>query len=153
MGRIGRFIAVAVFCISLVVTLEARAEKQGILVNENNKKIVVEFDYGNVRPFRIAEVSSVKGKTVLEVLQTVATVETHPVGQYVFVTSIDGVKGKRGEMAWYYTVDDKTPAELAYSKVLDGTERVKWAYKKDVCSWKVDGKPNLQKKEVSKNRV
>ena len=145
MGKIIRIIAVAVFCISSAVTLEALAEKQGLYVNENNKKIVVEIDYGNLRPPRTAEVSSVKGKTVLEVLQTVAIVETHPVGMYVFVTSIDGVEGKRGETAWYYTVDDKSPGELAYSKVLNGRERVKWVYKKDVCSWKIDGKPNLPK--------
>lgn len=91
------------------------------------------------------EVPSIKGKTVLEVLQAVAIVETDPVDQYVFVTAIDGVKGKRGEMAWYYTVDDKTLGELAYSKVLNGTERVKWSYKKDVCSRKVDGNPSPAK--------
>ncbi|MFA4888163.1 MAG: DUF4430 domain-containing protein [Candidatus Omnitrophota bacterium] len=140
MEKIIRIIAVAVFCIFSAVTLEARAEKQGSYVNENNKKIVMEIDYGGTQPSRTVEVSLAKGKTVLEVLQTVATVETHPVGQYVFVTSIDGVTGKRGEMAWYYTVDDKSPGELAYSKVIDGTQRVKWTYKKDVCSWKVDDK-------------
>jgi hypothetical protein len=79
---------------------------------------------------------------VLEALQTVAAVETHPVGKYVFVTSIDGVKGTRGETAWHYTVDGESPGELAYSKVLAGTEHVTWVYKKDVCSWKVDNKPN-----------
>jgi len=142
MGPILRIIAVVVFCISSLVALEAQAENQGSYVNETNKKIVVEIDYGNARPSRITEVPSLKGKTVLELLQMVAIVETHPVEQYVFVTSIDGVKGKRGETAWYYTVDGKSPGELAYSKVLDDTERVKWAYKKDICSWKVDDKLN-----------
>jgi hypothetical protein len=87
----------------------------------------------------------VKNRTVLEVLQAVATVKTHPVGQYVFVAAIDGIEGKRGEMAWYYTLDGKSADELAYSKVLNGTERIRWVYKKDVCSWKVDGKPNSLK--------
>lgn len=145
MGKIVSIIAVVIFCISSAVALEARDENQGVYINENNKKIIVEIDYGNIRPSRTAEVPSVKGKTVLEVLQTVAIVETHPVGQYVFVTSIDGVHGERGGMAWYYTVDDKLPGELTYSKVLDGAERVKWSYRKDVCSWKVDGRPNTPK--------
>ncbi|MFH1288154.1 MAG: DUF4430 domain-containing protein [bacterium] len=139
MGKIVRIIAVAVFC---VVMSEVRAENQNAHVKENNNKIIVEIDYGNIRLPRTAEVSSTEGKTVLEVLQTVATVETHPVDQYVFVTSIDGVSGKRGETAWYYKVDDKLADELAYSKILSGTERVKWIYKKDECSWKVDGKFN-----------
>jgi len=138
-------IVMAVFCVISTTALFVRAENQSS-VNESTKKIVVEIDYGGVQPLRTAEVPSMKGKTVLEVLQTVATVETHPVGQYVFVTSIDGVAGKRGEMAWYYTIDDKSPKELAYSKVLEGNEHVKWAYKKDVCSWRVDDKLNPSEK-------
>ncbi|MGB4521577.1 MAG: DUF4430 domain-containing protein [Candidatus Omnitrophota bacterium] len=139
MGKIFRIAAVVIFCISLAFTLEAWAKNQGSDINSKNIAVVI--DYGNVQASRTVEVSSVKGKTILELLQAVATVETHPVGQNVFVTSIDGVEGKRGEMAWYYTVDDKSPGKLAYSKILDGTEQViKWAYKKDVCSWKVDGK-------------
>jgi len=145
MKKIFRIITMAVFCVSSAVALEARTKDQGAYINEKNNKIVVEIDYGNIQSSRTADVPAVKGKTALEVLQTVATVETQPVGQNVIVTSIDGVKGKRGEMAWYYTVDDKAPGELAYSKVLNGTEHVKWSYKKDVCSWKVDGKPNPAK--------
>jgi hypothetical protein len=145
MKTIIRIIAVAVFYLLSVGILSSWAENQGLSGNENNKKIVVEIDYGGIQPSRTVEVSSTKGKTALEILQTVATVETHPVGKYVFVTSIDGVEGKRGETAWYYTVDDKSPGELAYTKVLNGTERIKWTYKKDVCSRKVDGKPNPPK--------
>lgn len=139
-------IAAVVFCVFSAVTFTARAENQGLSVNDGSKKIVVEIDYGGIQPLRTVEVPLVRGKTVLEVLQTVAAVETHPVGQYVFVTSIDGVSGKRGEMAWYYTVNDKSPGELAYSKVIDGTQRLKWTYKKDVCSEKVDGKLNSSHK-------
>lgn len=139
MGKKFGIIAAVVFCISSAFTLEALAKNQSLDVN--NKNIAVVIDYGNAQAPRTVEVPLVKGKTVLELLQTIADVKTHPVDQYVFVTSIDGVEGKRGEMAWYYTVDDESPGKLAYSKVIDGTERViKWAYKKDVCSWKVDGK-------------
>lgn len=133
MGKIFRIIAAVIFCASLAFTLEAWAKNQGSDINSKNIAVVI--DYGNVQASRTIEVPSLKGRTILELLQTIAEVKTHPVGQNVFVTSIDGVEGKRGEMAWYYTVDDKSPGKLAYSKILDGTERIiKWAYKKDVCS-------------------
>jgi predicted nuclease with RNAse H fold len=130
-------VAMAVFGVVFTAALSARAETRKS-VKGNAEKIVVEIDYGDVQPPRTAEVLSMKGKTVLEVLQAAAVVETHPVGQYVFVTSIDGVAGKRGETAWYYTIDGNSAKELAFSKTLKGNERVKWIYKKDVCSWKVD---------------
>lgn len=151
MGKIFRISSVAILCILSVITLESWAKDQiSSVVNEGSKKIVVEIDYGDVRPSRTVEVHWVKNRTVLEALQTVATVETEPVGQYVFVTSIDGVKGKRGVMAWYYTVDGKSAHELAYSKVLNEAERIGWVYKNDVCSWKVDGKPNSPKEADNK---
>lgn len=139
-------IALVVFCIFSAVTFAAHAGNQDLSVKEGEEKVVIEIDYGGIRPSRTIEIPAAEGKTVLEVLQTVATVETHPVGQYVFVTSIDGVSGKRGEMAWYYTVNDKSPGELAYTKAIDGTQRMKWTYKKDVCSEKVDGKLNQPQK-------
>ena len=138
MGRIVKLIVVAALCILPVTTLELWADNQTSHVNDDSKNIVVEINYGDVRLSRTVEVSWVKGKSVLEVLQTVATVETHPVGQYVFVVSIDGVKGKRGETAWYYTVDGESADKLAYSNVLDDAKCVKWVYKKDVCSGKVE---------------
>jgi len=145
MRRITGIIAAVVFCVVSAAVLPARAENQ-YSGREETKNIVVEIDYGGLRSSRSIEIPLVKGKTVLEVLQTVAAVETHTVGQYVFVTSIDGVQGKYGDMAWYYTIDDKSPEELAYSKVLNGTEHVKWIYKKDVYSWKIDNKLNPQGK-------
>lgn len=145
MGKIFRIIAVAVVCILSVRTLASWAKDQIPSLSEDGKKIVMEIDYGNVRPSRTVEVLGVKNRTVLEALQTVATVETEPVGEYVFVTSIDGLKGKRGEMAWYYTVDGKRADELAYSKVLNDDKRVSWVYKKDVCSLRVDGKEGFIK--------
>lgn len=145
MRRRIEIVAAVVFCILLAIAFATQAENRKASVNESVGKVTLEIDYGSVRPSRTVEVPQVKGKTALEVLQTVAVVETHPVGQYVFVTSIDGIAGKRGEMAWYYTVDGKSSGELAYSKVVDGAQRMKWTYKKDVCSWKVDGKRNPQK--------
>jgi len=138
MRRIAKIAAVAVLCMSSVITLESWADNR----ISDSKKIVVGIDYGDVRPARTIETTWEKDRTALEILQSVATVETHPVGEFVFVISIDGVEGKRGEMAWYYKVDGESPGKLAYSNVLDDAEHIKWVYKKDVCSWKVDGKPN-----------
>ncbi len=140
MGRVARLIVAVILCISSMTILESWADNQISHVNNGSKNIVVEIDYGGVRPSRTVEVPWVKGRTVLEVLQTVARVETHPVGQYVFVVSVDGVEGKRGEMAWYYTVNGKSADKLAYSNVLNNNvDHIRWAYKKDVCSKKVDG--------------
>lgn len=138
MRKIAGIIAVAVLCISSVFALRSWSDDR----ISDGKKIVIEIDYGNVHSARTVETTWEKNRTALEILQTVATVETHPVGKHVFVVSIDGVEGKRGEMAWYYTVDGKSPSKLAYSNVLDDARRMKWIYKKDVCSWKVDGKRN-----------
>ncbi len=132
--------AMAFFCILSIIKLDARTEIQVSSINENNKKIVVEIDYGNNMLPRKVEIPLIKGKTALELLQAVASVKTQRIGNFVFVVSIDGIEGKRGEMAWYYLVDDKSPGELPNSKILNGTERIKWSFKKDVCSGKVDGK-------------
>lgn len=113
----------------------------------DNENIVVEIDYGTLRSSRTIEIPQVKDRTVLEALQSVATVQTHPVGEYVMVTSIDGVEGKRGEMAWYYMIDGKSADKIAYSKVADGAKHIKWVYKKDVCSPKVDCLNTAKKEE------
>ncbi len=105
------------------------------------KKINVVIEYGNGQPARTIAAAVAPGQTVLGVLQTVAMVETHPVDQYVFVTAIDGIQGKRGEMAWYYTIDGNKADKLAAAKVVaDNTEQIRWSYQKDVCSCTVDKK-------------
>ena len=105
---------------------------------ESNRKVTVKINFGDTLEAKTVEAFLQHGQTVLEVLQSVAIVETHPVGKRVFVTGIDGVKGKRGETAWYYTVDGKSADKLAAVNVLEDVDRITWIYKKDVCSWKVD---------------
>jgi hypothetical protein len=102
------------------------------------ESVNVGIDYGNVRKFRGAETQWQEGVTALEVLQSVAQVETHQVGEYVFVTSIDGVKGIRGDKAWYYEINGRHADKLAFVRVLNKNESTRWIYKKDVCSPKVD---------------
>jgi len=48
---------------------------------DNNRKVIVEIDFGENGEVKRVEASMHHGQTVLEVLQTVATVETHPVGE------------------------------------------------------------------------
>lgn len=133
MGKITKFIAVFFLCVFSTVALAGQQSAAG-------ENITVEIDYGNIRPSRTVVVPWAKDRTILEVLQTIAEVKTHPVDKYVFVVSIDGVEGKRGEMAWYYTINGKSADKLAYSNVLNNSvNHIKWVYKKDICSKKVDG--------------
>ncbi|MFH0772320.1 MAG: DUF4430 domain-containing protein [Candidatus Omnitrophota bacterium] len=132
-----KLVVASILCVLSVMVSSSYASGEDS-VEVSAKNIIVEIDYGGLRPSRTIETPRVEGRTALEVLQSVAEVKTHPVGEYVFVTSVDGVEGKRGEMAWYYTVDGKSADKLAYSAVLDNTSCVKWEYKKDICSGTVD---------------
>lgn len=123
-------VVVAALCVLSVVISASYA------ISKDN--IVVEIDYGGVRPSRTAEAPLLKGRTALEVLESVAKVKTDTVAGYLFVVSIDGVEGKRGDKAWYYTVDGKKADKLASSHILNDAGRMKWEYKKDTCSEKVD---------------
>lgn len=103
-----------------------------------NEKMKVVIDYGGVHETREIEAKWNEGVTALEVLQSVSQVETHQVKDYVFVTSIDGVKGERGDKAWYYQINGKRADKLAFRRVLNKNESTMWIYKQDVCSPKVD---------------
>jgi hypothetical protein len=101
-------------------------------------KVKVGIDYGNAHQFRETEAQWKEGITALEALQSVAQVETHQADDYVFVTSIDGVKGRRGGMAWYYEINGKRADRLACERVLNKDESTRWIYTRDVCSPNVD---------------
>ncbi|MBT3354205.1 MAG: DUF4430 domain-containing protein [Candidatus Scalindua sp.] len=103
-----------------------------------SEKVKVGIDYGGTRKIRDAETKWTEGVTALEVLESVAQVETHQVKDYIFVTSIDGVKGRRGDKGWYYEINGKRADKLAFRRVLNKDDSTKWIYKKDVCSPKVD---------------
>jgi len=92
-----KIIAMAIFCILLAGVYEARADEQSAYTHESNKKIVVEIDYGTMRQTRIAEVPSGQGKTALEVLQTVATVETHPAANMSLLLPSMGLRVRGGK--------------------------------------------------------
>ncbi len=106
----------------------------------NQTKVTVELNFGGDKEIRKVEVPWEKGMTVLEALEHAANVSTHPVGNYVFVVSVDGVEGERGVMAWYYKVNGEHPKELAITNKVKAGDTITWLYTKDVCSATVDCK-------------
>lgn len=72
--------------------------------------------------------------TALEALQYAATVETHPVGNYVFVTSIDSLKAEKFNTAWYYKIKGKSPGVLAINRMVKEGDTIEWIFTRDNCS-------------------
>lgn len=105
------------------------------------KPIIVEIDFGNGHEVKRVDVACNKTITALEALQKAADVKTHPVGSYVFVTSIDEVTAERGKMAWYYKVNGKKP-KLAIEQPVKPGDTVSWRFVEDVCSKTVDSPTN-----------
>lgn len=123
--------------IALVFVLLAfstcKKEKQ----QENNSPITINIDYSNNNK-RVANTFWKDGLTALEALQYVATVETHPVGEFVFVSAIDSVSGVRGKSAWYFKVNGKSSKKIAINRILNAGDTLTWIYKEDVCSKTVE---------------
>lgn len=104
-------------------------------------RVTVEIDYGGKKPAAKTDVTWDQPRiTALQALQAAAEVKTHPLGKYVFVSSINQVEGKRGDMGWYYKVNGKSCGKLAVWNELEDGDTVTWIYKKDVCSETVDKK-------------
>lgn len=96
--------------------------------------ITVEINFDNVKAFKTKTISWKHDLTALEALQFVTSVETHSVGEYVFVSAIDSVRGIRGEKAWYYKVNGESPGKLAINNIVNLGDTITWIYKEDVCS-------------------
>lgn len=105
--------------------------------NIERAPLTIEINYGENS--RTINTPWEEGLTALEALQHVATIETHPVNEYVFVTSIDSVKGIRGIKGWYYKVNSKSPEKLAINQLVNAGDTITWIFKEDVCSGKVNG--------------
>lgn len=101
-------------------------------------KIIV--DYGEARSLKEENIIADHPLTALEALQNVSVVETHPVKEHVFVSSIDSVHTIIGVKAWYYKVNGESPGVLAISNTLNNGDTLKWIYKNDICSGTVDNK-------------
>lgn len=107
-------------------------------LTEKNKLVTIEINYGEQNDAQRIQVKYTENMTALEALMHAADVKTHPVGQYVFVSGINGVEGIRGEMAWYYTLNGKKP-KLAIHQRIKAGDTISWQYVKDICSGTLDG--------------
>lgn len=116
--------------LSLLLCACIELEKNGA----DEKKVTVEIHYGEAQSSRMVTAPLIEGQTVLALLETVADVETYTVEPYILVTSIDGVKGVRGEMAWYYKIDGIYADQLASTKTLEDETHIEWLYQTDTCS-------------------
>lgn len=99
-------------------------------------KVIV--DFGGERSLKETNIKVNRQLTALEALQYAAVVETHTVGEYVFVSSVDSVQSIRGKKAWYYKVNGESPKVLAINNHLSDGDTLLWIYKTDVCSPTVD---------------
>lgn len=103
----------------------------------NGEKVTVEIDFGSTsHPKLKIETNWKEGLSALEALQFVAEVKTHPLGQYVFVDAIDGVKGEPNKSVWYYKINGEPAKKIAINQPLESGDKITWIYKQDVCSIK-----------------
>ncbi|MFY9151018.1 MAG: DUF4430 domain-containing protein [Prolixibacteraceae bacterium] len=107
-------------------------------INAGNQ-VIVEISYGKDLKEKQVSIAWEENLTALEALQKVADVKTHPIKNYVFVIEIDDVLAKRGDMAWYYSINGTLPRKLAIQQPVLPGDTIRWRYVKDVCSGKVDG--------------
>ncbi len=129
-----------ILLVSIMVSVAGQARENKVSSSSpSTKTVVVEVDFGNRKELKSVSLKWEPSLTALEALQKVAEVKTHPVGDYVFVTEIDQVESERGKMAWYYTINGKSPKQLAISQPVKAGDTIRWRYVKDVCSEKVDG--------------
>lgn len=122
------FLSIVMLCVA--PALQAQSQKD---------VVTVVVDYGGLQPERIIEVRWQEGYTAMRALQHAARIETYALGNYVFVTSIDGVKGERGVKGWYYTLNGNAATALAIHAQVQSGDVIRWIFKDDVCSARVDG--------------
>lgn len=99
------------------------------------KKVAIEITYEDEShpPLKI-ETDWREGLSALEALQFVAEVKTHPLGEYVFVSAINGVEGAPNKSVWYYRINGVPATKIAINQPLKNGDVLTWIYKSDVCS-------------------
>jgi hypothetical protein len=95
--------------------------------------IEIEITYGGVKEARTAKTEYKNGETALAVISRVAKVKTKKVGEFVFVTSIDGVASMPQKMGWFYLVDGKNADKTAATNMLKDAKSMRWEYHIDNC--------------------
>lgn len=95
--------------------------------------IEIDISYGGVKEARTAKTEYKNGETALAVISRVAKVKTKKVGEYLFVTSIDGVASTPQKMGWFYLLDGKNADKTASSHKLTNEKSMRWEYHVDNC--------------------
>jgi hypothetical protein len=124
----------------IVLVLFACNTNPKAFIKSKNFSAEVIIDYGESKPLKEKTIIVNRPLTALEALQYTSNVETHPVGEYVFVCSIDSIRNIRGVKAWYYKINGESPGILAINNTINNGDTLKWIYKTDVCSHTVDNK-------------
>ena len=120
-----------IFCLNLLLACFIGLSA----IASNGEKVIVEIDFGSLNhPKLKIETNWKEGLSALEALQFVAEVKTHPVGQYVFVDEIEGVKGEPNKSVWYYKINGEPAKKVAIDQPINHGDKITWIYKQDVCS-------------------
>jgi len=98
-----------------------------------DNKIDIEINYGGAKEPRVVQTAYKDGETVLAVLSRVARVKTKKVGEFLFVTSIDGVTSSPQKMGWFYSVDGKSADKTASQNTLANAKSMRWEFHTDNC--------------------
>lgn len=96
--------------------------------------VTLVLDYGTLRPKETHVLPWEEGLTVQLALQHCASVETHPVGKWIFIQSINGLHSQKNGKVWYYFVNTSRGDKMAYRYVLSDGDLVEWRYLENVCS-------------------
>ncbi len=91
------------------------------------------IDYGEIKPMQVIDVWFEPKMSALELLDKAAEIKTKEVGEYVFVTSINGVKSHSKTMGWFYDVDGSTAKKTASKNILDSIKTMRWEFKIANC--------------------
>ena len=124
----------------LLISIFAIGSQAQMQTQEQTKFVTVELDYGGIKTNESMQVKWYKGMTAMTALQKCATIESYPVKEYIFVTTINGVRTNKGIKAWYYTVNGESIHKLAFRYYAKPNDTIRWIYKEDVCSGKIDNK-------------
>ena len=100
----------------------------------DNEKVTIQIEFNGSNHNIEKEVAYTENMSALDALMYVAEIQTHPVGEYVFVDEINDVRNIKGMNAWYFTINGEPSKTLAINCNLADGDVVKWIYKKDVCS-------------------
>lgn len=93
-----------------------------------DQTVTVGIDFGARRYYETKTVSWKEGMTVLNALQSAIRLETRPMGDDIYVTSIDGVAERKDEKGWLFDVNGKMGDTFANKTPLNPGDYVRWNY-------------------------